>query len=820
MSLTSVHVVSQGNKATGGGVTHAPYFHTHHKTYAFAPDGTHQVFDPSGKTKQVFDQQVKDFFEPWEKDNLLKQRDEQKNTSQWKETFKNLTDPLPATPLQTSYRVSKDPSSWDSFDICFKAEDVEVGPNAEQLRKDIFDAVVEFCKTAHTPNNDGEKRAFTIQDWHGLNGDTNGPHLRIQMQRVSWDPTTQLRIIDTPVQKVVQGKTGSRMVYSKNDEVKMDFMSGLKPVLEKKFGLPSPAFRMNADGNVTRQSIEAKKYALERPEDAKQEANKLFDQATSPQSVEDFANEFGVPGLSADPSDSTKLKLETAEDMLIARQYEVAQQELNRLKLMKAASLYKQENRQLQDEKQAVLNQLHDANVNIEQQNKLLEASDTKLAEQEKLIEKHQNVLHELPGLAAELNIELSETATPEEMAVAVVVFKDKVVENSEINAQLSQQNTELQSNLQETSAQLETAQTALVGQEETIEKQRVVLQELPSLAAELSIELSENATPEEMAVAVVAFKDKVVEISDANAQLSQQNTELQTNLQETSSQLETAQTALIETQDKLSQQTEVFSVLVETINQSAQNAGVEISESPIETLNNTIASTSQELAAMKAQYNDLQKSLEAMAKRLGVEVGQSAEETFANVEKQTQTTAAQVDVLTTLNKQATTERAQAEKERDEALAQREIFETEAHQAKQAAKVQENQLKRMKDFTDYDAAILGEKIKDQNSVLSNILAVSKEQNVKNLVKEAQSIISASKDHRGVVEAFVGLGMPIPGASPDNDIESFTKELIEIKKKEGKYFKPVDDIIQKVKQQKNVGQEQSHNQDQSTHQRKS
>ena len=325
------------------------------------------------------------------------------------------------------------------------------------------------------------------------------------------------------------------------------------------------------------------------------------------------------------------------------------------------------------------------------------------------------------------------------------------------------------------------------------------MLQELPGLAAELNIELSENATIDEIGLAVISLKDKVVDTVEQNSTLLEQNTTLQTTLVETKGQLDVAQSALTQTQVQLEQQSSLVGALVEIINQSATAANVEISDNPVETLSTTTTKQNQEVAALQAQFNDLKKSLDNIAQRLGVEVGQTPEQTLSNVEKHTAEATVQVNVLTNLNRQANTERAQAEKERQDALNERDVFEAEAHQAKAAQVVQATQLKRLSTWVEVDTAILGGKIQDLNEILSDISSNAKDQKVKDLAQKAGEVIKPNKDHESLTSVFIQTKMSVDKNSPQS--KEFNERFQEIRSKDEKYFGPVDAIFDRIKQEK-------------------
>lgn len=266
----------------------------HENTHVFLPDGSQHLVEKTriGRTSKDLEEEFNELIGPWEKDSILGQNEEQK-TPQWKQYVM----PSGATPLDKgglrAARTNVAPDkvkNWDSFEISFDRSDV-----ADPARQEaVFNEVVEWAKQIHTEGLEGGRRAFTIQDWHGLDGTSARPHLRLEMHRIGWEPVPQL-IEAGGDRKVLSGKVQSRQNYSQESgETDKDFQP-LVLALRDKFGI-----ELQLGSHAPTREAEARWTASEVPSTpgaAIEEATRLLTkvQATDVASAAPVDGSFVVP---------------------------------------------------------------------------------------------------------------------------------------------------------------------------------------------------------------------------------------------------------------------------------------------------------------------------------------------------------------------------------------------------------------------------------------------------------------------------------------------------------------------------------------------
>lgn len=152
-----------------------PYAKT--PAFIFTPDQDEatvvSMTTPSGpKPGHTFKEEVQAVLEPWEKDNLLKQRDRQKE---------GLLPPL----LETKFRATAgEGQNWQHFDIGFEPSEI-AGKEAE-----VLDVVKDWARECHAGGLMGHRTAI-VYDFHD---DGGKPHVRVSLGGYSWDevsPPTQ-----------------------------------------------------------------------------------------------------------------------------------------------------------------------------------------------------------------------------------------------------------------------------------------------------------------------------------------------------------------------------------------------------------------------------------------------------------------------------------------------------------------------------------------------------------------------------------------------------------------------------------------------------
>ena len=206
----------------------------HEKTHVHLPDGSHHEVEKTSNMRpsQDYNEELRELIDPWEKDRILEQAEKQK-TKEWTR-FVSSEKPLDRGGLRAT-RSNVDPSkvqSWDTFEITFDRADVGT-PERQQA---VFKEVVDWAKEIHTEGLEGGRRAFTIQEWHGLDGSSSRPHLRLEMHRVGWEPTPKL-VPSNGHEKILAGKVQARTNYAEGTgEIDKDFQS-LVATLQNKFGI-------------------------------------------------------------------------------------------------------------------------------------------------------------------------------------------------------------------------------------------------------------------------------------------------------------------------------------------------------------------------------------------------------------------------------------------------------------------------------------------------------------------------------------------------------------------------------------------------------
>lgn len=277
--------------------SYSPYLHN--DTYVFLPDGSQQVItvkDPDksrSKTAKEYAEELRTLIDPWEKESLLEQKESQ-STRLWKQTYGE--DPLlnvnglkrPRTRADGTSNVTRE---WDSFEIAFDSLDVLTAPNAAQIRKDIFDTVVEWAKTIHSPGLEGGARAFTIQDWHGLTDGSSRPHLRLEIHRVGWDTNAQIpQVVQTQTTPVIRGTTLPRMNYGSNESSEVDKdLSVLNSMLKQRFNIELTSGPQSQDKNYM-----ATKRAMDLVRDNTQSVDKTIAALQKEPDMKDFAEQLGL----------------------------------------------------------------------------------------------------------------------------------------------------------------------------------------------------------------------------------------------------------------------------------------------------------------------------------------------------------------------------------------------------------------------------------------------------------------------------------------------------------------------------------------------
>lgn len=290
--------------------SYSPYLHTN--THVFLPDGSHQIVNirdegkNRSKSHKEYSDEIKSLVDPWEKDSLLNQKDSQ-TTSLWKQTFgsEQYLNVVGLKRARTSTKTGEQDTKreWDSFEIAFDGNDVLLGADAEQKRKDIFDTVVEWAKTIHTPGLEGGARAFTIQDWHGLNDGSSRPHLRLEIHRVGWNTEAQIpAVVQTNTSPVIKGTTLPRMNYGSNESSEVDKdLSLLGEMIKDRFGIELSRGPQSQDKNYL-----AHKKAMDVVKETTQSVDKTIAALNKEPDMKEFAEQMNV--------DSSLFKFEQEAD--------------------------------------------------------------------------------------------------------------------------------------------------------------------------------------------------------------------------------------------------------------------------------------------------------------------------------------------------------------------------------------------------------------------------------------------------------------------------------------------------------------------------
>lgn len=338
--------------------SYKPY--NHENTHVFLPDGSHHVVEKSSSTRssQDYNKEILSLVSPWEKQSVLDQAKLQKS-EEWKMVFGN-EQPLDKGGIRTSNRDN--PKNWDTFEISFDRKDILGGTPEEnkQRQKDVFNDIVDWAKTVKTEGLEGSIRAFTIQEWHSLDGSSARPHLRLEMQRLAWDPTQIPKLTPTQNGKnILSGKVQNRMNYTnESGETDKDF-DALRTTLMKKYNIVMEVGAPSKDRSVeTAQQSKAPDRSKIRDEIAALE-NK---QQNPSDNIVFVSEKIEKPFQNRAPQDP--------DELLVAAKYEAAKKALEEYETIRLAQLQKVENKQLREDLHETKTQLNDTTIEAKRLNK------------------------------------------------------------------------------------------------------------------------------------------------------------------------------------------------------------------------------------------------------------------------------------------------------------------------------------------------------------------------------------------------------------------------------------------------------------------
>lgn len=476
-----------------------PY--AHENTHVFLPDGSEHLVKKTGvgRTSDEYAAELRVLIDPWEKDAILEQAEEQK-TPEWAKYVMPNAKPLDKGGLRAA-RSNVEPGkvkNWDTFEISFDRADVAT----EDRQQAIFDEVVSWAKEIHTEGLEGGRRAFTIQDWHGLDGSSSRPHLRLEIHRIGWEPTPKL-VPANGDRQVLEGTVQKRQNYAQESgETDKDFQP-LVAALREKFGIHlqvgAPSLERDSDGRQAALAVPAT------PDQTLGEADRLLGQVqapTRPAAVE--GNEQAQPSgtvTTADKPFELRKPVDPFKDALAAslEKLENAKREAD---LLRAAHLTYAANEQLQDQVKAQGLQITDLQTQVARR-------DEALAQKDQALEQ-----------AGAQVVELTETVAWLEAGVA------------------------------EAKVALEGAAEQMLELNETIETQRAEhAQEVGQLNQKVAqVEQALDASQKEAAMAKVerdALETRVGELAGRNSELVGENKALGARLEKSESELKLAREEL-----------------------------------------------------------------------------------------------------------------------------------------------------------------------------------------------------------------------------------------------------------------------------------
>lgn len=357
----------------------------HEKTHVYLPDGSHHEVEKTaiGRSSSDYDAELKELINPWEKDAILDQAEQQKG-KEW-EKFVSPLKPLDKGGLRAA-RSNVDPSkvkNWDTFEISFDKADVAT-PDRQQA---VFDEVVDWAKSIHTEGLEGGRRAFTIQEWHGLDGSSSRPHLRLELHRIGWEPTPKL----TPSngnKLILDGKVQQRTNYNQESgETDKDWQP-LVESMRNKFGIHmqigAPSLERETEGQAAATQVPAD------PALAAQEAARLIENARATPQVLDMESlevsaSNPVQGAAApNPNKSFELRkpVDPFADELKAAHAEASAAQ-RKFEMLRAAHLTYAENGQLREQIKTSEIVINDLRTEVSAQVKTIEQvrSDLEVAE-------------------------------------------------------------------------------------------------------------------------------------------------------------------------------------------------------------------------------------------------------------------------------------------------------------------------------------------------------------------------------------------------------------------------------------------------------
>lgn len=379
----------------------------HERTHVFLPDGSHEVVEKTavGRSSDEYKQELRDLIDPWEKDQILEQAERQK-TLEWTKFISDQT-PLDKGGLRAtrSNVAPENAKNWDTFEISFDRADVDT-PEKQQK---VFNQVVEWAKEIHTEGLEGGKRAFTIQEWHGLDGSSSRPHLRLEMHRVGWEPTPKL-VPSNGKQMILSGKVQRKTNYAQESgETDKDFQPLVSALynhcgIDLQVGAPSldreadakavSAIPVAPGQEAARLLIKASAEPSTAPTfDLGSEADSLAQLDQLGKSIE-ASTVAGVVTKSNDPDKSFELRkpVDPFRDQ-VQQAYLAAQAAQSQFEMLRAAQLTYAQNDQLKEQVREASVLVQDLRTEISIKDTALVERDTALASQTQLISTQQEAI-------------------------------------------------------------------------------------------------------------------------------------------------------------------------------------------------------------------------------------------------------------------------------------------------------------------------------------------------------------------------------------------------------------------------------------------
>lgn len=381
-----------------------PY--AHENTHVFLPDGSEHVVKKTGvgRTSDEYASELRVLIDPWEKDAILEQAEEQR-TPEWnKYVLPSGMKPLDKGGLRAARsNVMPDKvKNWDTFEISFDRADVAT----EDRQQAVFDEVVAWAKEIHTEGLEGGRRAFTIQEWHGLDGSSSRPHLRLEMHRIGWEPMPRL-IPANGDRLVLDGKVQQRQNYAQESgETDKDFQP-LVAALRAKFNIElqvgNPSLDRDADGRQAALAVPTS------PTQALSEADRLLAKAQGPAVAE---GEPAAPSGAVTPADKPfelRRPVDPFKDALASSLEKLAAAK-REAELLQAAHLTYAANEQLQDQVKAQGLQITDLTTQVARRDDALAQKDQELEAAGVTLAQTQEKLEKATEQVAELAVALDDT--------------------------------------------------------------------------------------------------------------------------------------------------------------------------------------------------------------------------------------------------------------------------------------------------------------------------------------------------------------------------------------------------------------------------